>query len=46
MLELYNNPDLNRKLSENAVALMKNHWNYDFYNKCLSNAIYKVESWR
>ena len=45
MLELYNNPDLNRKMSENAVALMKDYWNYDLYTKNLLFSIQKVEQW-
>jgi hypothetical protein len=24
---------------------MKNNWNYDLYNKCLKDAIKKVEQW-
>ena len=45
MLELYNNPDLNRKMSENAVALMKDYWNYDLYTKNLLFSIQKVKQW-
>ena len=45
MLELYNNPDLLIKFSKNASELMKNNWNYDLYNHCLSKAIKKVEQW-
>lgn len=45
MLELYNNPDLNSKMSENAVALMKDYWNYDLYTKNLLFSIQKVEQW-
>ena len=46
MLQLYNDSDLLSQYSTNASELMCNHWNYDFYNKCLSNAINKVERWR
>ena len=45
MLELYNNPDLNRKMSQNAVALMKDYWNYDLYTKNLLFSIQKVKQW-
>ncbi len=45
MLEIYNNPDLNRKMSENAVALMKDYWNYNLYIKNLLFAIQKVKQW-
>ncbi len=45
MLELYNNPDLNRKMSENAVALMKDYWNYDLYTKNLLFSMQKVKQW-
>ena len=45
MLELYNNPDLNKKMSENAVALMKDYWNYNLYTKNLLFSIHKVEQW-
>ena len=45
MLELYNNPNLNRKMSENAVALMKDYWNYDLYTKNLLFSIQKVKQW-
>lgn len=45
MLELYNNPDLNRKMSENAVALMKDYWNYDLYTQNLLFSIQKVKQW-
>ena len=45
MLELYNDYDLLIKFSKNASNLMRNHWNYDLYNKCLKDAIKKVEQW-
>ena len=45
MLELYNDSDLLIQLSKNASDLMKNNWNYDLYNKCLKDAIKKVEQW-
>ena len=44
MLELYNNPSLNRNMSENAVALMKDYWNYDLYEKNLLYSIQKVKN--
>ena len=46
MLQLYNNSDLLSQYSANASELMRNHWNYDFYDKCLRSAINKVEKWR
>jgi len=45
MLELYNNLDLNRKMSENAVSLMRDYWNYDLYTKNLLFSIQKVKEW-
>jgi len=45
MLELYNNSDLTREMSENAVALMKGYWNYSLYESCLNEAIQKLEKW-
>ena len=46
MLQLYNNPGLLSQYSANATELMRNHWNYDFYHKCLCSAINKVKKWR
>ena len=43
MLDLYNDSALLLEYSENACALMKDHWNYHFYHKCLSTAIKKVK---
>jgi glycosyltransferase involved in cell wall biosynthesis len=45
MLELYNDADLLMRFSKNAYYLMRNNWNYDLYNKCLKDAIKKVEQW-
>lgn len=42
MLELYNNRDLNIKMSGNIVALMKGYWNHNLYALCLSSAISKT----
>ena len=46
MLTLFNDAELLKRYSENASELMINNWNYDFYNKCLNDAIKKVEQWR
>jgi len=46
MLTLYNNKEMLLKYSENAQDFMKEKWNYDLYNKCLNDAIKKVEQWR
>ncbi len=46
MLELYNKPDLLIQFSKNASDLMRDNWNYDLYNKCLQDAVKKVELWR
>ena len=45
MVELYNDSDLLIQFSRNAADLMRNHWNYDLYNKCLKDVIKKVERW-
>ena len=45
MLELYNDYDLLMEFSRNASNLMRSYWNYDLYNKCLKDAIKKVEQW-
>ena len=29
--------------SNNALCLMKNYWNYNLYNECLSKALKKCE---
>ena len=46
MLELYNDADLLMRFSKNASDLMRNHWNYGLYDKCLQDAIKKVEQWQ
>ena len=43
MLEFYGNINLLMEYSENASDLMRNYWNYDLYNKCLQDAIKKVD---
>jgi len=45
MLELYNDADLLLRFSKNASVLMRDHWNYDLYNRSLNDAIKKVERW-
>jgi len=45
MLELYNDSKKLITYSENATKLMKEYWNYDLYNKCLNEAIEKVDLW-
>ena len=46
MLNLYNDADLLMQFSKNASDLMRNHWNYALYDKCLQDAIKKVEQWQ
>jgi glycosyltransferase involved in cell wall biosynthesis len=46
MLHLYNDADLLLRFSKNASDLMRNHWNYALYDKCLQDAIKKVEQWQ
>jgi hypothetical protein len=46
MLHLYNDADLLMQFSKNASDLMRNHWNYALYDKCLQDAIKKVEQWQ
>ena len=46
MLNLYNDADLLMQFSKNASDLMRNHWNYGLYDKCLQDAIKKVEQWQ
>ena len=46
MLNLYNDADLLIRFSKNASDLMRNHWNYALYDKCLQDAIKKVEQWQ
>ena len=43
MLRLYNNYDLLMTYSNNALFLMRNYWNYNLYNECLSSALKKCE---
>ena len=45
MLKLYNNFPLLLKYSKEASDFMQNNWNYNFYNKCLLDAIKKVKEW-
>jgi glycosyltransferase involved in cell wall biosynthesis len=45
MLELYINSNLLTQFSKNACNLMKDHWNYDFYNKCLNDVFKKLKKW-
>ena len=42
MLELYNNNDLLIDFSKNASDLMLKYWNYNLYEKCLLEAIEKI----
>tara|TARA_B100001758_G_C18416572_1_gene620398 strand:+ start:3408 stop:4463 length:1056 start_codon:yes stop_codon:yes gene_type:complete len=46
MIELYNNSALLLEYSKNACELMKNHWNYNFYHKCLIAVIEKIKECR
>jgi len=46
MQTLYRNEDLLQMYSGNARKLMQQRWNYNFYNKCLNDAIHKVTSWQ
>jgi glycosyltransferase involved in cell wall biosynthesis len=46
MLTLYHDKEMRLKYSENAKKFMREKWNYDLYNKCLNDAIKKVEQWR
>jgi len=46
MLTLYHNKEMLLKYSENSQEFMKEKWNYDLYNKCLNDAIKKVDQWR
>lgn len=46
MLTLFDDDQLFKEYSVNASELMQNNWNYDLYNKCLNDAIKKVEQWR
>ena len=39
MLEVYDKPDLLVQFSKNASDFMKEEWNYNFYNECLSEVI-------
>jgi len=43
MLTLFDDDQLLKEYSVNASELMQNNWNYDLYNKCLNDAIKKVE---
>ncbi len=45
MLELYDDVDLLVDFSSNASHVMLNYWNYDLYDKCLSNVFKKVKQW-
>ncbi len=45
MLKLYNDKEMLLKYSKNAKEFMIKKWNYDLYNKCLNDAIKKVEQW-
>jgi len=40
---LFDDDHLLKEYSVNASELMQNNWNYDLYNKCLNDAIKKVE---
>ena len=46
MLELYKDNVLLLEYSINAKEYMSEKWNYKLYDKCLSDAIKKVEQWR
>lgn len=39
MKEMVENKELYQSFSKNAIDLMTNNWNYDFYRKCLINFI-------
>jgi len=45
MISLFSDEKLLKRYSENAVALMKDDWNYDLYTKNLLFAIQKVKQW-
>ena len=45
MISLFSDEKLLKRYSENAVFLMKDHWNYDLYTKNLLFAIQKVKQW-
>jgi len=45
MITLFSDEKLLKRYSENAVFLMKDHWNYDLYTKNLLFAIQKVKQW-
>ncbi len=45
MLIFYNNPELLSEYSVKAQLIMYEKWNYQLYNKCLNEAIKKVEKW-
>lgn len=46
MLTLFNDEDLLKEYANNASKLMQDNWNYDLYNKCLNDAVKKVEQWQ
>lgn len=39
MLKLKEDCEMHERFSKNAVALMRDHWNYDLYLSCLNNFI-------
>jgi glycosyltransferase involved in cell wall biosynthesis len=45
MISLFSDEKLLKRYSENAVFLMRDHWNYDLYTKNLLFAIQKVKQW-
>ena len=44
MKYLYENQDQVMKLSKNADNLMRNKWNYKFYEQCLRDVIIKIRN--
>ncbi len=44
MMNFFNDEDLLYKYSKNASNFMLNKWNYDFYNKCLNDAINQIDN--
>ena len=44
MKYLYENQDQVMKLSKNADNLMRNKWNYQFYEQCLRDVIIKIRN--
>tara|TARA_B100000900_G_scaffold416180_1_gene449764 strand:- start:1136 stop:2185 length:1050 start_codon:yes stop_codon:yes gene_type:complete len=43
MVQLFENKDLFYKYSKNATNFMLENWNYNYYDKCFSEAINKID---